>query len=470
MTYVSADRASTPGRRTALTAPAGGAGALLAAGCTPMGASSAATPPAGPGPSGSPSADGPTPGAMTLVKDPAYNFNALLALGASGWRAAEVGEVLTAVQAINEAGPSAQHWTTTFEGLGDRLTKAPRGPAPDRQTTRFRALRAAQYYGQALFFVLGSDDPGGEERLYRAGRDAWDTFCSLCDPAPETARVPYGQTPMPVWFFRPDTSAGRRPTVILTNGSDGQNVDIWTYGAAAALERGWNALVYDGPGQGQLLFVDQVVFTPRWEDVVTPLVDWLVARDDVDPDRIALTGLSMAGNLAPRAAAFEPRIAALAAMPGVLRPWLGFPAEIRRILTPDPRETNNLWNKEVVPALSPEDAATLRKRMEPFSAQAMRDARAGRTFSDFSTPARRVQALDISGVVGRIKAPTLVLDYDFEQFYPGQPRELYDKLTAPKDYVRLTAATGAQLHCSPMAPQQHCEVVFDWLRDTLKTR
>ncbi|MFF3562894.1 alpha/beta hydrolase family protein [Streptomyces sp. NPDC002574] len=466
MTHVSADRARDPGRRAALTALAGGAGAVLAAGCTPMGATSAASP----APSGSPSASGPAPGVMTLVKDPAYNFDALLALGASGRRAAEAGEVLTAVQAINGAGPSAQSWTSTFKELGDRLMKAPQGPAPDRRTTRFRALRAAQYYGQALFSVLGSDDPGGEERLYRAGRDAWDTFCSLGDPAPVRARVAYGRTPMPVWFFRPDTSAGRRPTAILTNGSDGQNVDMWTYGVAAALERGWNALVYDGPGQGQLLFVDRVVFTPRWETVVTPLVDWLVARDDVDPGRIALTGLSMAGGLAPRAAAFEPRIAAPAAMPGVLSPWLGFPAEIRRILTPDPRETNALWNEEVVPALSPEDAATLRKRMEPFSAQAMLDARAGRMFTDFSTPARRVRALDISGVVGRITAPTLVLDHDFEQFYPGQPRELYDKLTAPKDYVRMTAATGAQLHCSPMAPQQHCEVVFDWLRDTLKAR
>lgn len=58
--------------------------------------------------------------------------------------------------------------------------------------------------------------------------------------------------------------------MILTNGSDGQNVDMWTYGVPAALDRGWNALVYDGPGQGQLLFVDQVVFTPTWEKVVTP--------------------------------------------------------------------------------------------------------------------------------------------------------------------------------------------------------
>ncbi|MFD7612725.1 alpha/beta hydrolase family protein [Streptomyces sp. NPDC059828] len=467
MTYVSADR---PSRRAALAGLVGGAGALMTSGCSSPGGASPAQAPtpsrSGPQPSAA-AGGGPTPGAMTLFRDPAYNFNGLLALGGAGFGAGEVGEVLTAVNAINKAGLSAQTYVETFKKLGDQLEKAPQGSKADAQTTRFRALRAAQYYGQALFFVLGSDDPGSEEQLYQAGRDAWDTFCKGCEPPPVTANVPYQKTPLPVWFFRPDTADERRPTVILTNGSDGQNVDMWTYGVSAALDRGWNALVYDGPGQGQMLFVDEVVFSPTWEKVVTPLVDWLVARPDVDPDKIALTGLSMGGDLAPRAAAFEERIAALVAMPGCLEPWLGFPPQLREILTPSKEETNNIWNKEVVPELPPDTAATIKKRFEPFSIPAMLAARQGKMFTDFYTPATRVEALTITGIVGRIKAPTLVLDYDDEQFYPGQPREMYEKLTSPKDYVKLTRAQGAQLHCSPMAPQTHCEVVFDWLGETL---
>ncbi|MCX4512675.1 alpha/beta hydrolase [Streptomyces sp. NBC_01619] len=467
MTYVSRERAAGPTRRSALAGLVGGAGAAMAAGCTPSGASPAAAPTPSRSPGATAPAANPTPGAMTLFKDPAYNFGGLMALGGAGFGAGEVGEVLTAVNTINKAGLSSQTYVETFKKLGDQLMEAPEGSKPDDQTKRFRALRAAQYYAQALFFVLGSDDPGSEEQLYKAGRGAWDTFCGLCDPAPVKANVPYGKTPLPVWFFRPDGADTRRPTVILTNGSDGQNVDMWTYGVPAALDRGWNALVYDGPGQGQLLFVDRVVFSPTWEKVVTPLVDWLVARPDVDPKKIALTGLSMAGDLAPRAAAFETRIAALVAMPGCVEPWLGFPAEIREILTPSKEETNNIWNKEVVPELPPAAAATMKKRFEPFSIPAMLDAREGKLFTDFYTPATRIQALTITDVVGRITSPTLVLDYDDEQFYPGQPRQMYDKLTSPKDYVKLTAAQGAQLHCSPMAPQLHCEVVFDWLQETL---
>ncbi|MGG7569902.1 alpha/beta hydrolase family protein [Streptomyces sirii] len=465
MTHVSQD-ASGLSRRTALTGLVGGAGAALTAGCMPMDSSSAQGPTAGP----SASAAGATPGVMTLFEDPAYNFSALWTLGGAGFSGSEVGEVLTAVNTVNKAGLSAQTYVETFKKLGDQLMRAPEDSEPDRQTRRFRALRAAQYYAQALFFVLGSDDPGSEERLYRDGRGAWDTFCKLCDPAPVTANVPYGTTPLPVWFFRPDDSGTPRPTVILTNGSDGQDVDMWAYGVSAALERGWNALVYDGPGQGQLLFVNRVVFTPRWETVVTPLVDWLVARSDVDDARIALTGLSMGGDLAPRAAAFEKRIAALVAMPGCLEPWLGFPPEVRKILTPSKAETNDIWNKEVAPELPAADAATLKKRFEPFSSPAMLAARQGKLFTDFYTPAKRVESLTITGVVGRITMPTLVLDYEDEQFYPGQPRRMFDQLTSPKDYVKLTAATGAQLHCSPMAPQQHCDIVFDWLQETLPGR
>ncbi|AJT70072.1 hypothetical protein T261_8479 [Streptomyces lydicus] len=469
MTDVAHD-APHPTRRIALAGLVAGAGGVLAAGCT-----ASDTPTAqgrAPLPSGSATGatGGATPGAMTLFKDPSYNFSALWALGGAGFSGSEVGEVLTAVNSINKAGLSAQTYVDTFKNLGDQLLEAPEGSKPDRQTRRFRALRAAQYYAQALFFVLGSDDPGSEERLYRAGRGAWDTFCRLCDPAPVTTNVPYGKTPLPVWFFRPDDSGERRPTVILTNGSDGQNVDMWAYGVSAALERGWNALVYDGPGQGQLLFVNRVVFTPRWETVVTPLVDWLAARPDVDADRIALTGLSMAGDLAPRAAAFETRLAALVAMPGCLEPWLGFPPEIRKVLTPDKAETNTIWNKEVVPELPAAAAATMKKRFEPFSVPAMLAARQGKVFTDFYTPATRIEALTITDIVDRITMPTLVLDYEDEQFYPGQPRQMFDKLASPKDYVRLTAATGAQLHCSPMAPQQHCDIVFDWLQETLPGR
>lgn len=188
----------------------------------------------------------------------------------------------------------------------------------------------------------------------------------------------------------------------------------------------------------------------------------------MDAARIALTGLSMGGNLVARAAAFEHRLAAVVCEPGCVSPWLGFDKELRDIVTPDKAETNRVWNEEVVPELPPQLAFTVKKRFEIFDRQALRQARAGKVLTDLWTPAQVAIGLDITKPVARIKAPTLVLDYDFEQFYPGQPRQMYDLLRSGREYVKMTQATGAQLHCSPMAPQQHCDVVFDWLDGTLR--
>ncbi|WP_330333950.1 alpha/beta fold hydrolase [Streptomyces sp. NBC_00536] len=414
----------------------------------------------------------PAPGAMKLFTDPGFNFAALLALGAAGMRASEAGEVLTAVNSVNAAGASEQTFSDTFRSWGEKLAAPPpagrHGHELPSQTRRLRSLRAAQYFAQSLFYVLGTAKPAEEKAVYLAGLAAWDTFASLCSPAAVRARVPYEGTHLPVWFFRPDGPVEPRPTVILTNGSDGQNVDMWTYGVSAALDRGWNALVYDGPGQGRLLFVEEIPFTTRWEGVVAPLIDWLDRREDVDSARIALTGLSMGGNLVARAAAFEHRLAAVVCMPGCVSPWLAFDKTLRDVVTADKEATNRNWNEQVVPDLSPQLAYTVKKRFGIFSREALREARAGRVFKDLWTPAQRVIGLDVTALVPKIKTPTLVLDYEAEQFYPGQPRQMYDLLRARREYVKLTGATGAQLHCSPMAPQQHCDVVFDWLAEILR--
>lgn len=59
---------------------------------------------------------------------------------------------------------------------------------------------------------------------------------------------------MPGWLMKPDASNTPRPTIVVNNGSDAQNFDVYAFGGAAAVERGWNALIFEGPGQGSMLF------------------------------------------------------------------------------------------------------------------------------------------------------------------------------------------------------------------------
>jgi hypothetical protein len=210
----------------------------------------------------------------------------------------------------------------------------------------------------------------------------WDRASQLFDPPFERVRIPYGRTWMPGYLLRPDTRPIRRPTVIINKGSDAQNIDLYAYGGAAALERGYNALIFEGPGQGSMLFERQIPLRIDWEHVITPIVDYLRGRPDVDPRRIALTGWSLCGESVVRAAAFEHRLAAVVADPGVLDAWLGWPASMRALFRPGAtkQQVNAEW-RAGIPHLDAVDRFTLMKRVELYARQFLLAGRAGRVFT-----------------------------------------------------------------------------------------
>jgi hypothetical protein len=129
--------------------------------------------------------------------------------------------------------------------------------------------------------------------------------------------IPYEGATMPGYLFRQSTSDDARRTLIMNNGSDGPVTSVWPPVSAGGVARGYNVLVFDGPGQQTMPFDQEVPFRNDWEHVITSVVDFLLARPDMDPARIALRGISQAGYWMPRALAFEHRIAAAIADPGV---------------------------------------------------------------------------------------------------------------------------------------------------------
>lgn len=115
----------------------------------------------------------------------------------------------------------------------------------------------------------------------------------------DVVEIPFEDLTLPGYHFRVADDGRRRPTVILCNGYDGTVEELYFFNARAALDRGFDVLAFDGPGQGSVLVEQGVHLRPDWENVVAPVVDWLLERPTVDPDRIALIGLSLGGYLAP---------------------------------------------------------------------------------------------------------------------------------------------------------------------------
>jgi cephalosporin-C deacetylase-like acetyl esterase len=407
-----------------------------------------------------PAAPAPALDVLSRTKGPAFfadeslNFQTLFALGGAGYGVSEFGEVVATIARVQAAGNTYRAFAEQFQAmaklLGERADAARK--AGHRVTERDCSLRAANYHNQALFFALALPGKGQEARLYRQMRSRYDRAMRLLDPPAEPVRIPYEGSAMPGWLLRPPGRRRRRPTVIFNNGSDAQNVDQYAWGAAAAVQRGYNALIFEGPGQGSMLFLRHIPFRPDWEKVVTPVVDFLRARDDVDRRRIALWGWSFGGYLVERAAAFEHRLAALVADPGVVNYVDSWPkAVIATGYDGTKREVDASWRN----FLAHSDAdlrVLLLKRLEIFQLSSWYEA--VREMAKYRvTPA----------LLRRITAPTLLTSPQLEQFYPGQSEVVYAALRAPKALHRFTARDGSQWHCEPMAPQHRNEVILDWL-------
>ncbi|MGO9219585.1 MAG: alpha/beta hydrolase family protein [Streptosporangiaceae bacterium] len=397
-----------------------------------------------------------------FFKDDDFNFLTEIALGSVYRQAADVGEVLTTVDRIRDG--KAQSWVDEWTATADRLAKEAdtNAGAGRAHSAAGQYLRASLYYSVSTYSADGTGDPALFASLWEKHRAAWDQFVDLGDFGGAVAgriEIPYETTTLPGYFFRSGAAAGPRRTLIFNNGSDGSVVGAWTDGIAPALARGWNAMTFDGPGQNAALVRQGLPFRPDWEKVITPVVDFLSARADVAGAKLALLGVSQAGYWVPRALAFEHRVAAAVADPGVVdvsTTVLGhLPHMMVKLLEAGEQEKfdrDMQWTLK----LSPSTRSLLALRMRPYGVA---------TPYEFFSAARDYVLTD--ELIARITTPILVTSPENEQFWPGQSQELFGKLSGPAAIVAFTEAEGADSHCEPTASGLRGERIFDWLDEQI---
>jgi hypothetical protein len=387
-----------------------------------------------------------------FFKDADFQFAVEGLLGDVHHGAADAGEVLATVERIPNG--DARAWVREWTATADRLAAGGRDAAAagNRRTAAARYLRAAGYYSAASD---KADATGAFTEVWEAHRAAWDRFVDLTDVPVERTTVPYESTTLPGYFFAGGPDDRPRRTLVYVNGSDGPVSGAWTRAAAEGLGRGWNVFAFDGPGQNAALVRQGIPFRPDWENVITPVVDALVSRPAVDPARIALMGISQGGYWAPRAAAYEHRIAAVVADPGVVDVSTTMLAQLPHVLVRllDTGERAK-FDREMGWALqlSPSTRLMMQWRMRPYGVSSA---------FDFFTAARAYRLTDDQ--LAAITCPVLVTDPEHEQFWPGQSARMVKSLTCPATLVPFTAAEGADGHCEPAAPALRGERIFDWL-------
>src|SRR5271163_1561414 len=380
---------------------------------------------------------------VLFPNDTSFWFETLRVLGHTAYGGADIGEVLTTAQAITAGDYDSWYdeWLATADRVAAEAEKA--HAAGHLVSARDGLMRASNYYRSAEFYLHANPD----------------------DPRIEQVEIPYGDTVLHGYFYpahRRGRDTGPRPTMIMHSGFDGTCEEIHFFGAVAGQERGYNVVTFDGPGQPAALHFDGLVFRPDWEHVITPVLNWVLDRPGVDQDRVALLGASMGGLLAPRAAAYEHRLAACVAFDGVYDLGLTVTGYM-----PGTRAES----EAVLRAESAPEADVMIEQLMESNPNIRWAATHGQYVMGVDSPrAFFASYLDYTladGIAEQITCPTLVCDAATDMFFEGQPQLLFDHLTCPKTLLDFSDEEGAGAHCQAGAERLAFARIYDWLDDVV---
>lgn len=199
----------------------------------------------------------------------------------------------------------------SFEAVARRREAKARAAAEseDWVTARENYFMAANYWATAQWPI---DETNSINIAYNARkRSCFEQYASHADHRIEAVWIPFQGKALPAWFhLPPGYSDGRLPAVVSIPGMDGfKERSVALYGDSW-LNRAIAVLVVEGPGQYESALHGIHVSVPAWAATGTAVVEWLLGRDEIDPQCIGITGRSFGSFFATIALAHEPRFCA----------------------------------------------------------------------------------------------------------------------------------------------------------------
>ncbi len=204
-----------------------------------------------------------------------------------------------------------QSWIREWNAMGERVER--RGDVSQQNNHLVSAgesyLRCYTYYRVPLLFINPIKEPQRFAQQYEKVRICFRKAIKFFNTPVESVEIPYQDHTLPGYFFKPNEEKAPRKTLLLIGGGDTFVEDLYSYMVPAALKRDYNIFIVDLPGQGMLPF-EGLVWPRESEKSVSTVVDYLLQRQNVDAERLAIYGLSGGGHLVPRALTAEKRIKA----------------------------------------------------------------------------------------------------------------------------------------------------------------
>ena len=241
------------------------------------------------------------------------------------------------------------------------------------------------------------------------------------DPMAERLEIPFDGIVMTANLRRPP-NLDHPPLVILLPGLDSTKEEFFNW-ENVFLKRGLATLSLDGPGQGETGYNSHI--RPDYEVAVATALDALANRPELDMQRVGVVGVSMGGYYAPRAAAFEPRIKAVAPIGG-------------------PYNFGECWDQ--LPVITRETF---------IHHSGAKNEAEGR---------ERALQLSLEGVAGRVAQPMLVVFGKLDRLIPWQHAE---RLAAEAPQAELVMYAEGNHVCNNI-PFKYRPLVGDWMSEQLR--
>ncbi|PZG22088.1 alpha/beta hydrolase family protein [Nonomuraea aridisoli] len=391
---------------------------------------------------------------LNFSPDAALDFQYMRTLASAPYGGASPGEVLHVARQAPPSGGDRDSYINAWAELGQRVAaQAREALAAGRHATARQAFLRAYNYLRAAEFYFPATQAAQRRRFYEESLAQFDAAAQLMTHPAEKISIPYENgVALPGYLFAVADDGKPRPTVIACGGMDGAGEEMYLLGGVPdAIRRGLNVIVFHGPGhRGLQLSHPELAFRPDAEVPLSAVVDYALNRTAVNGDRLALYGLSFGGYLAPRAAAHDRRIKALVAN-SPQRDLLGLVLGAT---------TGGSY-----------DDPSERVRRASWSTQAMIENYLLWNHGVTSLDAFLTHAANFSleGMEEQIACPTLSLVAEGEtQTALAQAHRFHQALRAPKHFVSLTTADGADHHCGVSNVAHTSALVYDWIAQQLR--
>ncbi|MHC1711611.1 MAG: alpha/beta hydrolase family protein [Solidesulfovibrio sp.] len=369
-----------------------------------------------------------------------------LVLGSAVNGGVEIGEAFYAASRIKDGDAASwqQQWSelaALAEARGEKSLAA-----GHKTSARDQFLRAAYYYRISLISML-ADNPAFKERGLKA-RSVFKKAGQLFDPPVEYFEIPFEGTVLPGFFRK--AAAGPQPTktLLMIGGGETFAEDLFYYIAPQAFARGYNFVTVDLPGQG-ILPLEGKVFRTDTNVAMKAVVDHILGRPDVDPNRLASYGFSGGGLFVPQAAMHDPRLKAIAMNSAVVDANALFATMPAAQATAEQTASVSTFHAGVVKAVCWRYGV-------PFDQPAkLVEANRGNTFD----PAK-------------IAAPALIIvgEGEYKSLEVQRQQKIaMDNFPNKASKMVVTPSTeGASNHCIMENRSLVGQVLFDWLDEVLR--